>query len=453
MMLMIIESAVKAGILIALAAGVSRLMARSAASTRHAVWLATIAVAVALPLIAPFTPGRYLPFLPDFAPRSTHVVAEDSPIRINRPPSSTQGHQLAASPNGPEADYQSLIAVLWLSGALIVAGRYTLGFIRLRRLMATARVSSDATKEARHLGLPSNGMVFLSESGSAMTWGSLHPIVLLPDDVAGWSPERREAVLRHEIAHVRRHDFASQLLAELACALYWFNPIVWLGARAMRAEAESAADDAVLRSGMKPSTYASELLQLAAEFGRRPPTLVRVGIPIIMQPKIEQRLKSVLSPAARRRGITRPQALAAIVAVAIVVPSFAGLHATTAGSYGPRPRPEIDEAMKRLKMVALATIMYSQDYDDMLPNGSTTAKIVNQLMPYAKNPEMFQSPAPGGVFEFSPALRGVNIGTIQLPASTSLWIEKLKNATLPFGVAYVDGHVALKNTGRDGPVD
>ena len=63
-----------------------------------------------------------------------------------------------------------------------------------------------------------------------VSWGLWHPVVLLPAAARRWTPERRRVVLRHELAHVRRGDYAGHVLIELACALHWLNPLVWRAA-------------------------------------------------------------------------------------------------------------------------------------------------------------------------------------------------------------------------------
>ena len=157
---------------------------------------------------------------------------------------------------------------------------------------------------------------------AAMTWGLWRPVVLLPQESVSWTHERLEAVLLHELAHVRRLDSLSQLISVAACALYWFNPAVWLGARALRAEAEKAADDTVIRVGIKPSDYARELLRMATDLGHRRQPLSNIGVPVMKQSKIEARVQSILDPTPRsRRGVTLLEALATIgIASAILVP-------------------------------------------------------------------------------------------------------------------------------------
>ena len=75
-------------------------------------------------------------------------------------------------------------------------------------------------------------------------WGLLAPnVILLPADADSWGEDRLRAVLLHELAHIRRNDWESRLIAQIMCAVYWFNPLVWFAARRMQVEAERACDD------------------------------------------------------------------------------------------------------------------------------------------------------------------------------------------------------------------
>jgi bla regulator protein blaR1 len=89
-----------------------------------------------------------------------------------------------------------------------------------------------------------------------VTWGIVYPVVLLPDDADSWPEERRRFVLVHEMAHVKRLDALTQLAGQLALALFWFDPLMWVANRRMQLEREHACDDYVLRHGTAPSKYA-----------------------------------------------------------------------------------------------------------------------------------------------------------------------------------------------------
>ena len=78
-----------------------------------------------------------------------------------------------------------------------------------------------------------------------------------------WSALRRRLVLTHEFSHIKGHDWLVQILVKLACAVYWFNPLVWLAARRLFIEREQACDNDVIAAGAKPSEYATHLIDLA----------------------------------------------------------------------------------------------------------------------------------------------------------------------------------------------
>jgi hypothetical protein len=161
---------------------------------------------------------------------------------------------------------------------------------------------------------------------------------LLPKKSASWSKERLEAVLLHELAHVRRLDYVSQLISVAVSALYWFNPLVWLCARAMRAEAEAAADDTVIRSGVKPSDYAQELLRIAADLGSLQKPFAPIGVPVMRHSKIESRVRAILDPSARRRrGMTLVEALATFALSSAIAIPLGAFHAGVAVPSEPDP--------------------------------------------------------------------------------------------------------------------
>ncbi len=324
-----------------------RLLKHRTAATRHMVWLTA------------FTMLLLIPMLSGVMPTTALSVVKDPSLKVNvsraNPPKpeqldSNQKTLLAesvlkepASPTSPfeqkamkapqqhgRVDWYTVsvvILVIWLVGALAAISHGMWGYRGLRRLYRhslEAHVRLEGIDQlSRRIGLRRPWRLRVSgmkQPPAAMTWGFVRPIVLIPKDSDSWTQERLEAVLLHELAHVRRFDSMSQLIAFAASALYWFNPLVWLCARAMRAEAETAADDTVLRLGIKPSDYAQELLRIAAELGQRRQPLTNIGVPVMKQSKIESRVKAILDPSARRtRGVTLIEALSAVVVGALIL--------------------------------------------------------------------------------------------------------------------------------------
>ena len=95
-----------------------------------------------------------------------------------------------------------------------------------------------------------------------MTWGLLRPVILLPADAGDWAEGRLTTALLHELAHVRRWDFLTQLAARAACVAYWFNPLAWLALARVRREQEHAADDFAIECGLDRHGYAVHLLAI-----------------------------------------------------------------------------------------------------------------------------------------------------------------------------------------------
>jgi hypothetical protein len=87
-------------------------------------------------------------------------------------------------------------------------------------------------------------------------------VVIIPAVAENWNRDECSSALFHELSHVKRSDFLFKILAYLSCALYWFNPLSWFVFRLMRKEQEKACDELVLKAGVKPSTYAANLLSI-----------------------------------------------------------------------------------------------------------------------------------------------------------------------------------------------
>ena len=153
-----------------------------------------------------------------------------------------------------------------------------------------------------------------------MTFGLLRPVVLMPYGAAKWPAERLRVVMLHEIAHVKRRDWLTTMLAEVACALYWFHPLVWLAAHRLRVESEQECDDLVLTSGVQAVDYADHLLEVVRGLTGRRGSMPAV-VTMAQEGDITGRLKTILAESKNRSAATgRGLALAVLAALVIVLP-------------------------------------------------------------------------------------------------------------------------------------
>ena len=132
-----------------------------------------------------------------------------------------------------------------------------------------------------------------------MTWGVQNPTIFLPSSSKHWSADRKNCVLSHELAHVKRWDCLSQMLAQFVCAVFWFNPLAWYAVSRLRIERELVCDQMVVQSGVKPSVYADQLLSIAE--GLKSRVDVPAGALAIARPnQLEERLTRLLSSSGNR---------------------------------------------------------------------------------------------------------------------------------------------------------
>jgi len=159
-----------------------------------------------------------------------------------------------------------------------------------------------------------------------LTMGALRPAIFLPCDAREWSESDLRRALVHELEHVRRGDWVFQLLARITCALYWFNPLVWIARRQMCLEAERACDDAVLVHD-EDTEYAEQLVQLAQRMSEAPP---QPALAMATRSDLSARVSAILNSAQPRGRAGAPTALAALSAVVVAVMGIAPLRAVTA---------------------------------------------------------------------------------------------------------------------------
>src|SRR6185503_13487776 len=144
-----------------------------------------------------------------------------------------------------------------------------LALARLVALQARADVLVDGhwlsalARAQRRMGFKHGTALLTSdELASPISWGLVRPVIVL-NKRAVEAADEAEAIIAHELAHVARMDWVKLLLARVATALFWFNPLVWMLAREAHQLREEAADDSVLAADIVDTDYAQLLVGVA----------------------------------------------------------------------------------------------------------------------------------------------------------------------------------------------
>jgi beta-lactamase regulating signal transducer with metallopeptidase domain len=183
------------------------------------------------------------------------------------------------------------------------------------------------------------------EVPSPVTLGSRRPVILLPPGFfASASADEVATALGHEMAHVRRRDYALNLLCELGLLPVAFHPAAWRLRRRLTETRELACDEAVLESLLHPRAYARSILSLAAGAAGLP----RPSIPLSVAdtPFLEVRMKSILyplAPASPRR--TRANLAAAFLLLAALGTAAASFPVRAAAEESPTSAAGADAAL------------------------------------------------------------------------------------------------------------
>lgn len=185
---------------------------------------------------------------------------------------------------------------LWLAGALALIAWRGLGYFAMRRrLLAEARPVGE-TDSIRLVESPA--------VASPVAFGIFDKVVALPDGfMASEDRTARDLALAHELEHHAGRDIAVNFAMQPLLALHWFNPIAWLGWRALRRDQEAACDARVL-AGSSPDTRAA-YGRLIAQFAQGPRLSLATPLacPVVGEKSIIHRLRSLTmdQPSPRRR--------------------------------------------------------------------------------------------------------------------------------------------------------
>jgi TonB family protein len=250
--------AAKATVLAAAALFCLFFLRRSAAATRHVVCASFFGALLSLPVLMLAMPA----WVPEGAvPLWLHAVSG----------SGGSSGQHAYFPA-----WQAITIGLWIAGTALILARIGLGFVLLRRALKQGKPlidadwKSDLADASDKLDLnPHLIQLSLGRLNSPVTFGFREPVILLPQEAVRWSGLSRQTVLLHELAHVCRRDWLWNCVAQIAVAVFWFHPLVWILYERLRREEELACDDDALLRGIPATAYAGVLLEMTQNLPSR----------------------------------------------------------------------------------------------------------------------------------------------------------------------------------------
>ena len=342
-----LDLSIRAAIVLVLAWLAAASLRRQAAAVRALVWAVAFAGLLALPIYARIAPAWHLPLVLDAprieappVPQGAQAAQRFSPAIPEAPAPRLSVERVsdplplsvvpdAPAPASQRAPVDWSLAALALSAFItsLLLIRIVLSHVRISRLVSRAHPADAAwtslVDEIRPLrGIRRAVTVRVSDAVNVpAVVGVFRPALLVPSDATAWDSDTRRAVALHELAHVARWDALAQLLEQVACAIYWFNPLAWYGARRAAALRERASDDEVIRAGMSGPLYAQRLLDLLRSApGTRAPL---ASLAMARPSRMRERVVAILDPVARREGVTMRNVVAAVVVSSCAIAAVA----------------------------------------------------------------------------------------------------------------------------------
>jgi beta-lactamase regulating signal transducer with metallopeptidase domain len=337
---------------------------RSASDVRYVVAAIGLSLMVTLPAVTVIqvwrsTTGGAASFVSDrTSVSSTSGIAVSSGVSRTRPPVADSANPTVTNAEidrRPVASIDALrvepwlpvFVIVWCCGVVILTLRLMSGWFWVQRMKSRGTgpvaeaLQQTAARLVRRLHIRRHVRLLQSTLVDVPTViGWLRPVVLVPiSALSGLSPDQLEAVLAHELAHVRRHDYLVNLVQTLVETLLFYHPAVWWISHQIRIERENCCDDLAVNLCGDPYAYARALADLEQLRGsNRQLVLAATGGSLLQRVR---RLLGAPSHAGRAPGWLAGTAaivlMLAIAAGAVVGDAFQGSQATPPATASTRP--------------------------------------------------------------------------------------------------------------------
>ena len=243
-------------------------------------WQAVLLLLLVAPWIQPWQPVAAAP-TGVLAPLSGMEQAVESGDGV-----SVAGRVIALPAARWRVDPWTWVLGLLAAGVIVRLGWIGLGLLRLVRLArAAARIAPPAV--ARELLARFRvSAVFVQHPEVRMpcSFGLFRPTVMLPAAFDRLEPAFQRAIICHELLHIERRDFARVVVEDVAAALLWFHPWVWLLRRRIRLHREQVVDAAVVRGTGDRRAYVRCLVEVAGH-----PLALRLASPMLRSTELRAR--------------------------------------------------------------------------------------------------------------------------------------------------------------------
>ncbi|MFT5328464.1 MAG: beta-lactamase regulating signal transducer with metallopeptidase domain, partial [Planctomycetaceae bacterium] len=209
----------------------------------------------------------------DASLRESAIAAEQSsgaPLVPDSPASPSSTQQLSEF-FGMFSALASFLTWSYFLGVLFMTVRLTVGLRGGQSLRRDSTLVEDASlltmvhEQAVRVGLRcAPAIAYCEQISIPIVIGIVRPMILLPATlVSGLSPDQLQALVTHELSHIRRYDLIVNLLQRMIEAVLFFHPAVWFVSRRISMERENVADDAVVAAGWPAVRYADALVRMA----------------------------------------------------------------------------------------------------------------------------------------------------------------------------------------------
>jgi len=272
---------------------------------------------------------------------ATYIYEE---IRLYQPLSAGVAY---ASPLLDSAKVQNLsnwlpwLDAFWLTGVLALTFRMASRLWQVHGLKRHAQAAPIVVQDRfsallRRFGLTGKVQVRLHPAITGpFVVGAFRSVVYLPlSAVTSLSPAQLDAVLSHELEHIRRADYLWNLVQNLIETLFFYHPAVWwIGAR-LREQRELCCDDAAIRTCDDPITYATALLNLEEQRRGMPANLAPTNLAMALngqgRHELLSRISRILGEAQDSRLKVRPVAFVLLPVMLLTLTAFAAAPVTEA---------------------------------------------------------------------------------------------------------------------------